>query len=424
MDRVHAVHGTENRDHPNRKWVMLAIVSAGFVMMTTNWFNISAAFGPISEAFGLEIPQVALLISVFVIGYGVCHIPGGLLATRMGMRSVLALGLALEGVTAMLAAVAPNFTVLMVLRVLSGVGASVFAAVGVAAVSVWFKERHHALALGVTSACFAIGSALGLYVWADITGAVGWRAALALGGVLCLAVGVVTAVLFRVPRGAGNLHGIRLSRAAIRETLGNRSVWLYGVAFLGAYGGFLGGSQLIAGYGAVRHIGAGEIGLAALLVGIAGIPGSIVGGWISDRLGSVRNVFIVAAVAEGVFLILVPLSGPGWFWLPAFGIGFMFNFSLAVWQTVPGSFRTISPENIGTAFGLMLSVSAIGGFLLPYVFGQLAAGPGYLWAWLFFGVVSVLTALVALAVRDPRRAPLPTPAEPTPTTADPITPPV
>ncbi|MFD0891502.1 MFS transporter, partial [Streptosporangium algeriense] len=136
-------------DRPSRKWWMLAIVSAGFVVMTINWFNIAAGFGQISETFRLDIPQVALLISVFVIGYGVFHIPGGVLATRMGMRWVLALGLTVEGAAAILSAGANDFTTLLVFRVLCGVGASVFAAVGVAAVSVWFQHRHHALALGV-----------------------------------------------------------------------------------------------------------------------------------------------------------------------------------------------------------------------------------------------------------------------------------
>ncbi|WP_169807836.1 MFS transporter [Actinomadura hibisca] len=387
------------------KWPMLAIVSAGFLMMTMNWFAIAPGFGQISDEFGLEIPQVALLISVFVIGYGVFHIPGGFVATRWGMRAVLALGLAVEGLAAVVSALAPDYWTLMAVRVVAGIGASVFAAIGVAAVSVWFQHRHHALALGVTSACFAVGSALGLYVWDPVTGALGWRGALALGGALCLVVAAVSAVWFRVPAGSERLHGVRLTRQAVRETLGNRDMWLYGVAFLGAYGAFLGGSQLIAGYGAdERHFSSGEVGLAALLIGVAGVPGSVLGGWIGDRFASVRTVFTVAAMVEGLFFFLVPLSGPGWFWLPAFGIGFMFNFGFSVWQTVPGSARGISEENIGTAIGLMLSVSAIGGFLLPFLFGRIVPSAGYPMAWGFFGVVSIVCALAALLVRVPKPA--------------------
>ncbi|MEU1725545.1 MFS transporter [Nonomuraea sp. NPDC005692] len=384
-------------DRPSRKWWMLAIVSAGFVAMTINWFDVAAGFGQISETFQLGIPQVALLISVFVVGYGVFHIPGGVLATRMGMRWVLALGLTVEGVAAVLSAVATDFTTLVVFRVLCGIGASVFAAVGVAAVSVWFRHRHHALALGITSACFSVGSAAGLYAWRDLTEAYGWRTALVAGGAFCVVVGLVTAAVFRVPAGGDHLRGIRLTRAALRESLMNRGIWLYGAAFLGAYGAFIAGSQLIAGYGLdQKRIGAGEVALAAFLIGIAGVPGSIAGGWLGDRLSGRRNVFVAAAVIEGVFILLVPLSGPGWFWLPALGVGFMFNFALAVWQTIPGDWPGLSQENIGTAFGLMLTISAVGGFALPYLFGEVAATAGYPLAWSALGVLSIGCALLGL----------------------------
>ncbi|MEU1881466.1 MFS transporter [Streptosporangium sp. NPDC020072] len=401
-------------DRPSRKWWMLAIVSAGFVAMTTNWFNIAAGFGQISETFQLDIPQVTLLISVFVIGYGVFHIPGGVLATRMGMRWVLALGLTVEGAAVILSATANDFATLLVFRVLCGVGASVFAAVGVAAVSVWFRNRHHALALGITSACFSVGSAAGLYTWRDLTDAFGWRTALVAGGALCVVVGVVTAAAFRVPADGDHLRGIRLTRAALRESLMNRGIWLYGAAFLGAYGAFIAGSQLIAGYGLdQRHVGAGEVALAAFLIGIAGVPGSVAGGWISDRLSSRRNVFVAAAVTEGVFVLLVPLSGPGWFWVPAMGVGFMFNFALAVWQTIPGDRPGLSQENIGTAFGLMLTISAVGGFALPYLFGELAPTAGYPLAWSVLGVLSIGCAFLAMLNGETRRTgrrnpPLPT----------------
>src|SRR5215469_13051645 len=57
------------------RWWMLLILSLGFVELTLNWLDISAAFPALSQQFHLQIPQVAVLISLFVAGYGLFHIP-------------------------------------------------------------------------------------------------------------------------------------------------------------------------------------------------------------------------------------------------------------------------------------------------------------------------------------------------------------
>ncbi|MFE3021529.1 nitrate/nitrite transporter [Streptomyces sp. NPDC059256] len=389
------------------KWGMLTLVSLGFVAMTVNWFNIATGFGPIADEFGLTVPSVAMLISIFVAAYGLLHIPGGFLATKWGLRKVLALGLAMEGLGALLSATAQSFTELIIWRALCGVGASVFAAVGIAAVSVWFRERHHTLALGISSAAFSVGTALGLYVWADITAATSWRTSLVIGGVFCLAVAAASAVFFRIPPGADALQGVHLTREGLRRTLGNRDIWLYGIAFFGAYGAYLTGSQLIASYGEHRGLSGSTVAAAAFLIGMAGVPGSIAAGWIAERFGSTRSLFIAGAVLESLFLLALPLSGPATFWIPAVGIGFMFNFTFAIWQTAPGDSPHIAPEHLSTAIGLMLTVSAVGGFVLPWAFGLLADGPGYPAAWTVMGVVGILTALIALAIKPSRPDPIP-----------------
>ncbi|MFI9455850.1 nitrate/nitrite transporter [Amycolatopsis sp. NPDC052450] len=386
-------------ERPGTSWRMLAIVSAGFIAMTVNWFNISTGFGEIADELHLTVPEVAFLISIFVAAYGVLHIPGGFLATRWGLRRTLAAGLALEAAGSLLSATAGSFWQLVLWRAVAGAGASVFAAVGIAAVSVWFRKRHHALALGISSAAFSAGTALGLYLWADITNATSWRTSVLVGGLLCLAASAISAVFFRVPRGIDSLSGVRLTSHAIKESLGNRHVWFFGIAFLGAYGAYLAASQLISAYGTGRGISSGEVGAAALLVGIAGVPGSILAGWLGDRFVSPRTLFVVGALLEAGFLAAVPLSSSGTFWLPALGIGFMFNFTFAVWQTVPGGTGTIAPENIGTAIGLMLSVSAVGGFVLPWAFGLIVDGAGYSSAWLFLAASSAIAVAACLFAR-------------------------
>ncbi|GAA3093297.1 MFS transporter [Streptosporangium carneum] len=383
-----------------RRWAVLVVVSLGFVMMTVNWFNIAPAFGQIGAEFHVEIPQVALLISAFVAGYGVFHIPAGFLATRLGLRATLVAGMAVEGIAAALSGLADDHTQLMILRTVCGVGASIYAGIGIAAVSVWFSGRMHAFALGIGSATFALGAALGLYTWADVIAMLGWRQALVVSGALCVVVGLVVGVVYRVPPGTDTLTGVRVTREAVRQTLGNRLLWVYGLAFLGGYGAYFTAAQLIRGYGTdERHFA--SVGAASLLIGLAGIPGSVIAGWVSDRVGRRRLLILVMLALEAVGLLLIPVAGEGWFWVPAFVVGFAFNGCFAVWQTVPGEDWSVNPENIGTAIGLMLTITAVGGFVIPWLFGLIVPVGGYTTAWLFLGVACLVFALIGLAGREP-----------------------
>ncbi len=71
------------------RWGMLALISAGFIALTLNWFDVAAAFPLIGAEFGVGLGPLSLLISLFLVGYGVAHIPGGMLATAIGMKKTL-----------------------------------------------------------------------------------------------------------------------------------------------------------------------------------------------------------------------------------------------------------------------------------------------------------------------------------------------
>ena len=138
------------------RWKMLALISLGFVAMTLNWFDIAPAFPAIGTEFHTNISRTAFLISLFLLGYGIAHIPGGMLATRIGMKQTLVLGLLLEGLAGMASGLCQNYLELAIVRVVAGIGASVFIAVAFGAPSV---RRTLALCPRVESAMAALRGA-------------------------------------------------------------------------------------------------------------------------------------------------------------------------------------------------------------------------------------------------------------------------
>jgi MFS family permease len=76
---------------------MLAVVSLGIVALTLNWFDVATAFPLVGKEFHVGLGSLSFLISLYIVGYGLSHIPGGMLATRIGMKRVLVLGLLIQG---------------------------------------------------------------------------------------------------------------------------------------------------------------------------------------------------------------------------------------------------------------------------------------------------------------------------------------
>jgi MFS family permease len=382
---------------------MLAIISLGIVALTLNWFDVAAAFPVIGSEFKVGLGSLSFLISAYIVGYGLSHIPGGMLATKLGMKRTLVLGLVVQGLAGIMSGLSHSYVELAIFRVASGVGGSVFIAVASAAVVVWFNGKEITLALGISGgAVFSAGAGLALYVWIYIQRATSWHTSLVLAGVFELLVALVTFAVFEVPAGNQSLGGIRFDRAALRAALRCRDLWIYGLALLGGYGAYFTTSQLFTEYATLdRHLDPSTGGLLSALILLAGIPGSLLGGYWADRSKNLRMFVVGPLVVVAALLALIPIVPTAALWVLGIGIGFFLIFGFAAWSAVPARDSNISHEHIGTAFGLMLTTAAIGGFFIPIVFGHLVPHTSYDTGWVFLAATSLAFALIGLVGRNP-----------------------
>ena len=387
------------------RWWMLLILSLGFVSLTLNWFDIASAFPALAQQFHLQIPQVALLISLFIVGYGIFHIPTGFLAYRFGLRNILLLGLFIESLGAFASAFAPSYGWLGILRIITGIGASLFVGCGFAMVTSWFRGRELALAMGIaTGGAFTLGVALGLFVWVGIVQAVGWSTALAIGGVIGLFTFLISLFFLRVPsEEREQLAAGHFNWAPIGRVLGNRDLWLLGLCFLGLYGTGFTLAQLLNIYvPAVYHVSEATSGLMAAVFTLAAIPGSIYGGYLFDRVKRrAKLVIVLPFLLAGLGFILFPFVNLAGAWVMMLVLGGIPYIGFSGWAAAPGRYKDrVRPEDVATADGLLLTLAAVGGVLVPILFGQIAAGNGFAVAWICAGAISSIFALVGFAVRS------------------------
>jgi len=390
-------------DEGLRRWSMLAVVSLGIVALTLNWFDVATAFPLVGKEFHVGLGSLSFLISLYIVGYGLSHVPGGMLATRIGMKRVLVLGLLVQGLAGVMSGLSYNYTELALFRVVSGVGGSVFVAMGTAAMFVWFDEKDLTLALGITGgAAFSAGAGFALYVWVYVQDATSWHTSLVLAGIFELLVMVLTAVTFHVPDGYPLLGGAKFDRAAIRASLASRDLWIYGIALLGGYGAYFTTSQLFSEYvTSVRHFAPSTGGLLSALILLAGIPGSLLGGFFADRSKNLKMYVFVPLIVVSLLLVLIPVVPNQTLWALGIAIGFFLIFGFAAWLAVPARVSHIEHQFIGTAAGLMLALAAIGGFFIPIIFGHLVSHTSFNTGWFFLAIVSFAFSLVCLAGHNP-----------------------
>jgi hypothetical protein len=62
------------------------------------------------------------------------------------------------------------------------------------------------------------------------------------------------------------------------------------------------------------------------------------------------------------------------------------------WSSVPGRVAGIAHEHIGTTIGLMLTLAAVGGFLVPLASGDLVPSIRFTGGWIFLAVVTAVFA--------------------------------
>jgi MFS family permease len=113
---------------------------------------------------------------------------------------------------------------------------------------------------------------------------------------------------------------------------------------------------------------AGSISLVNLL---CGIPGSIIGGWASDRWGH-KRLFVLSGVALAVSGILwtgLRAGMTGWFTLSGMAISFLYTFNLACLLAFMGDITPLALSS--TVFQMYMSFMWIGNVPVSILIGVL-----------------------------------------------------
>jgi len=214
-------------------------------------------------------------------------------------------------------------------------------------------------------------------------------------------------LLFPTPPAAGAdvLEGHHLGKESLRRIFGNPTLWVMGVALLGAYGSYFSAAQLLPHYAQTAlHVDASTADAIGVILMLTGILGGFIGGWLSDRFFGLLPTFIGACALEALMFFMIPYVGLIGVQIAAAVIGASLIAAFVPWVSIPGERGSgFLISDVPTAIGLMLSIVAVGGATVPPMFTWIATTWGFEPAWLFQGSITIGFALLALLAK-PKRA--------------------
>jgi sugar phosphate permease len=389
---------------------------------TINYLDRSAlaiANPEIRKELGLTATQMGVLLSAFLVSYAFAQLPTGLLVDRVGPRKLLGLGLAVWSLAQTLAGFVGSLSQLWWARLFLGVGEAPQFPSGARVVSNWFNVKERGFPTGVFNSASSIGPAIAPPILTVLMLTYGWRIMFITLGVVGLIMAGVWFAAYRDPEDRATAE----DRAYIRDGDTDRAAavtlpqWarlfrlrtIWGMLCGNFCVGYLAWIYFawLPGYLEIQHhLSVAKTGIYAAIPPVLGILGSLIGGYLSDRLAAhgvtplnsrkipiiggiigTATCTILAAYSDGLTSAMIFISAAVFFSTITSG---------TVWAIVSAA----APPNYVASVGSIQNFGGyLGGTCSPILTGFIVDRTGsFVMALILGAVISLAGALIYLFV--------------------------
>jgi NNP family nitrate/nitrite transporter-like MFS transporter len=366
----------------------LTMSTTAFTACFAVWTIFSIIGVRIKHDLGLTEFQFGLLAGTPILTGSLVRVFLGVWTDQYGGRLVNLLVMLFAAAATFLLSYAHTYPQFLLAALGVGMAGGSFA-VGVAYVAKFFPRSRQGSALGVFGAG-NVGAAVTKFAAPFVMIALGWQS---VAQIWAGALAVIAVIFFVTTRDDPDLVARRRTGAKAEATfmqltpLKKLQVWRFSLYYFFVFGGFVALALWLPHYlVAVYHL---DIVAAGMLAAAYSIPGSlfrVFGGWLSDRIGARKVMYVTFGVsAICAFLLSYPatsyivdgVKGPiafriatglGPFVVLLFCLGFAMSLGkAAVYKHIPVYY----PGHIGSVGGLVGMIGGLGGFVLPIAFGLL-----------------------------------------------------
>jgi MFS transporter, SHS family, lactate transporter len=381
----------------------------GWTMDAFDYFIVVLVYGDIARDFGVSLTKMAFLTTVTLVMRPVGALLFGIWADRAGRRIPLIVDVSFYSIVGFACAFAPNYVVLLVLRLLYGIGMGGEWGLGAALAMEKIPPERRGFFSGVLQQGYAVGYLLAAVAYLLVRtvhiGIPSWRL---LFGLSILPALISLYVRQRVRESEAwerTQERIRVTDVKARTVFTHPAVlrrFGYLILLMTAFNWMSHGTQDI--YPEFLRGGVGLSADAALGIAVIYNIGAIIGGTVmggaSQRFGRRRTIISCALLGLPIVPLFVLSQEAGWLILGSFLMQFVVQ---GAWGVIPAHLTELSPDEIrGFYPGVTYQLgNLLAAFNLP-IQHALAASHGYPFA-LAVTIIPVLIAVAVLAALGPER---------------------
>jgi len=384
----------------DRPVLMLGMATLGFAVNFWAWALISP-LGPLFRKNGdlgtLSESDVALMVAVPVLVGSLGRIVVGALTDRFGGRVMFPLitGITIVPVLFLAFFALDSYALILVGGFFLGIAGTSFA-VGVPFVNAWFPPERRGFAVGVFGAGMG-GTAISALTTVKLFAHLDGKAPFLIVAAVLAAYAVASWSILRDAPGRVVPTTSLVSR--VRANAALPITWQAAILYAVAFGGYVAFSVYLPSYLKTEY-GLSPDGAANRMAGfvVVAVIMRPVGGWLSDRIGSVPVLvsgYAVVAVMAAVASSHPPVDTLGAFvfltMAAALGSGSGATFALIA--------KVTEPAKVGGVTGLVGAAGGFGGFVPPllmgYIYGHTDSYALGLW---LLSVTAALTLVLTITV--------------------------
>ena len=356
--------------------------------------------------FSLSFAQVGIIRTAYSGGMALFQIPAGLIAERIGERTVLVVGTLVTAMGFIVAGLAGGFASLLVVLLVAGLGSGVQHPLASSIVSQAYETGRRRTALGTYNFSGDLGKVAVPAVVAFLATGLSWRVPAALyGAVGIVAALVIWALLARLDVGTRPLprESVEIAQGGgwgIRDPRGFQALTLIGMIDNATRSPFLTFLPFVL----IEYKGAtlAGVGVAMALLFAGGAVGKFVCGVMAERIGIIRAVVITEmATTVGIIAVVAAPLPVAYALLVPLGIA-LNGTSSVLYGTVA---ELVSPERRSRAYGLYYTVTIATSAIAPTIYGLLSDAVGVRATLTVVGLMVLVTIPLCLVLRSAVAAP-------------------